>query len=114
MELRKCDQPEIAENHGVKIKSQDVAEAESAEREKNRDQREGRNIQRGRVRPAFVEHGDMEICIDFRDVDQRQATCHDVKIQKEGGSGPDARLQGPEIRNVRQVGHARSARKTVH
>jgi len=68
VEFREFNDPEIAENHGVKIESQYVAKAESAVCEENRDHGEGRCNQRGRVKAGLVERQDLHIRIIVGDV----------------------------------------------
>src|ERR1700738_2884197 len=106
VESREFDDPEIAKNHGIKIESRKIAEAESADGEKKRSQGERSNIQRGRVSAGLVEHDDFECCIEICDVDQRHATDGDMEVDKEGWPEPEARPRRDGLRDiVRQVGH---------
>src|ERR1700731_2831418 len=59
VKVRKCDEPEITQNHGVKIEPKKIAEAKSAERKGGRDNCERRDICRGRIEARFVEQQDV-------------------------------------------------------
>ena len=84
VEARKCDEPEIAENHSVKIKSEKIAEAESTEYERHGNCCEQRNTERSREKMRPVEHDDFETRVECRYEDQRQAAHDDVETQQDG------------------------------
>ena len=70
VEFRKLDEPYIPEDHGIEIKSHKIAEAESTNCKEDHEHSEQRGNQCCRGKAGLIEHNDLELSIEFSDVDE--------------------------------------------